>query len=129
MIINPVFQSFAQEEYKPIFSEPIYQVSDTVAPFKLCERTYQQGNPVSVFIFSLFLSIQADAPGTILNLIDRVNSRTVFSFNQLIANNGFYPLYIINKGNRFSLSIETAVPVIFTVGFLWVFSDKTPKEK
>ena len=120
-----VYDYFQQSEsFKPRFSEPIYAQSTTVAPFQLVDVIYPDSNIVYAYVFSFFLSIQVGAAATVLTLRDRVSSRNLFSFNQLVENNGYYPLFIVNKGNRISISIETAVALNFTIGYQWVFVDK-----
>ena len=112
------------ESFKPRFSEPIYAQSVTAPPLKLVDVIYPNSNAVYVYVFSLFISLQPSIPGTVLTLRDRVASRDLYSFNQMIENNGYYPLYIVNKGNRISISIETLVDIHFTIGYQWIFVDK-----
>jgi hypothetical protein len=122
--MNPVTEYLQQFNFKPRFSEPIYAQSVTAGGLKLVDVIYPNSNVLFVYVFGFFLSIQTSAAATLLTLRDRVASRNLYQFNQLVENNGYYHLFVINEGNRISISIETASDVFFNIGYQWVFRDK-----
>lgn len=121
---NPVHQYLHQFEFKPRFSEPIYQPSQADGLLRFVDVKYPDTNAIYTYVFSLFLSIQTSVAATLLTLTDLVSNRPVYIFNQLINNNGHYPLFVINKGARIAMSITTDQAVSFTIGYQWVYADK-----